>query len=228
MNKSYKKKFQDLFGSLCGSRPKFTVWYDCIQVWAFTISNSCNYRQDREDAYLSIVGKYTKEEVNKMAELFAIIILALDENMQQDFLGELYMEYGFGDVKKGEFFTPYNIAYLMSEMIGDGRETTEDYVTINEPACGSGVMIIAYINKLIKDKHSPHLKALIIANDSDPCIALMCYIQISLLGAAGYVCIQNTLIEPMVGEVLYPPKDAFITPLFSHPIWQLRKIKSKI
>ena len=224
MNNPYKKKFQDLFNFLSGSRPKFTVWYDCIQVWAYTISNSCNYRQDREDAYLSIVKKYTKDEVNKMAELLAIIVIALDNNRQQDFLGDIYMHYGFGDTKKGEYFTPYHIAYLMCQLTGDSAEATLDYIKVYEPACGSGVMLIAYINKLIKDKHSPHLKALVVANDSNPCIAMMCYIQISLLGAAGYICVRDALINPMVGSALCPPKDAFITPLFYHPIWQLRKM----
>ena len=225
---SYNKKFVKLFDSLCRTRPKYTVWYDIIQMWAYAISNSCNYRQDREDKYLAIAKSYTKDELMIICELYAAVVLAFDENPEQDFLGQLYMDYGFGDHKKGEFFTPYEVARFFSEVLCFECNPSRGYAVINEPACGSGVMLIAYINKLVRDKQSPHTRALFIANDTNPCIAMMCYIQLSLIGAAGYVLVQDTLAEPLTGHVLYPLQNAFITPLFFHPIWNYRRVISWI
>jgi hypothetical protein len=225
---SYKRRFEDLFDSLCAARSKFTAWNDCIHIWAYMISNSCDFRQDREDKYLAIIKQYTSKEHDDIAKLFALLAAALEENREQDFLGQLYMEYRFGDVKKGEYFTPYEIASMMSQLTGDSRENTEKYVSVNDPACGSGVMLIAYINQLIKNNQSPHLEALVVGSDLDPCIALMCYIQLSLLGAAGYVCIRNIIAEPMINNVLNPPDDAFITPLFFHPVWAYRKMRESM
>jgi len=189
---------------------------------AYSISNACNYRQAIEDRYMDIVGKYTRQDAEDISNLLAFTIEALQENRKQDFLGELYMEFGFGDKKKGEYFTPYYIAAAMAKMnSNDGTE--ERYIKIIDPACGSGVLLIAFTNNLIEQGIDHHLKALVIANDIDPCISLMCYIQLSLLGCAGYVCIRDTFTEPMVGNILVPPEDAFIMPLFLHPIWKFRR-----
>ena len=229
-NMDFKKQFEQKFNSLCQNRTRFTTWNDCVHMWAYVISNACNFRKDREDKYMNIINKYSKQEALIISELFALLVLILDEDREQDFLGQFYMDNNFGDVKKGQYFTPYDIAYMMCEMVSDYSNSNSEpktvYATINDPTCGTGVMLIAYINKLIKDGYSPHVKALIVATDLDPCIALMCYIQLSLFGAAGYICIRNTLTEPMTNHVLYPPEDAFITPLFFHPIWAARKLLS--
>jgi len=217
-------QFIEKFHSLCARHPRFTVWNDFIHIIAYTISNGCNYRQDREDKYHDIVKRYSKDELNKIAELFALTVMALEENRHQDFLGQLYMDIGFGDTRKGQYFTSYDIALLMSQLTDNDRSGNEKYVTVNDPACGSGVMLIAYANELIRSGVTLHLGLFVVANDIDPCIALMCYIQLSLLGCAGYVCIRNTLTEPVTGDVYHPPEDAFLTPLFFHPVWQTRRL----
>lgn len=223
--KSYGQQFDELFKSLCSSRAKYTTWDDCMHLWAYSIANGCDYRQDRESKYLAIISKYTKDEVDKITQLFALLVMVLEENREQDFLGQLYMDYAFGDNKKGEYFTPYNVASMMGRIVGSNQDEERGYVTVADHTCGSGAMLIAYINSLIEDGHSPHTKALIVGVDSNPCIAMMCYIQLSLLGAAGYVCVRNSLTEPLTGNALHPPEDAFVAPmLVLQPIWQFRKL----
>jgi len=219
---SHKNQFVKTFNSLCARYPKFTVWNDFIYMSAYAISNAYDYRQDREDHYLNIVKRYTKDEVDKIAELFALTVRALEDNRHQDFLGQLYMESGFGDNRKGEYFTPYEIAEFMAQLTDNGINDC-GYVTVNDPACGSGVMLIAYANRLLESGINPHFRLLVVANDINPCVALMCYIQLSLLGCAGYVCIRDTLANPVTGSTLLPPEDAFVTPLFFHPIWKMRR-----
>jgi len=221
---NYKKRFVNNFNSLCTGHSQFNVWSDFIHMSAFAISNSCNYQQNREDAYLSIAKRYSEDEIAKISEMFALTVMALEQNRYQDFLGQMYMENGFGDSRKGEYFTPYDIALLMSKIIGKESNEGNPFTTVNDPACGSGVMLIAFANELLNSGAILHQDLFIIANDIDPCIALMCYIQISLLGCAGYVCIRNTFTEPVTGDVFHPPKDAFLTPLFFHPVWQIRRL----
>ena len=218
------KQFGETFDSLCFNHSRFSVWNDCMHLWAYAIANCCDFRQDREDKYLGIVKRYSDSEALKISELLALLVHILEENREQDFLGQMYMDNNFGDVKKGQYFTPYNVAYMMGAMVSGEGESGRGYDIVNDPACGSGVMLIAYINKLIKDGHLPHVKALIVANDCDPCIAMMCYVQFSLLGAAGYVCVRNTLTNPLPDNVFAPPEDAFLTPLYFHHVWAMRRL----
>ena len=64
-----------------------------------------------EKEYLKIIGKY--ENNKKFAELFVITTLALEEK-HQDFLGDIFMNAGFGNVRGGQFFTPYHLSKMMS------------------------------------------------------------------------------------------------------------------
>lgn len=56
----------------------------------------------------------------------------------------------------------------------------------------------------------------------------MCYIQLSLLGCAGYICIGNTITNPLVGHVLFPQEmegqELWITPTFQSNVWAWRRL----
>lgn len=216
------KEFERLLNSVSYSFPKFTVWDDFVHMAALAISNSCNYQQTREDTYLLRSKKYNAAELDIFTQMFARTVMALDKNREQDFLGQLYMEFGFGDPKKGQYFTPYNIAELMS-MITNVNLNNQPYVTVNDPTSGSGVMLIAAINKLLKEDGNPHTQLFIVAQDLDPCIAMMCYIQLSLLGGAGYVVVGDSICTPLTGNVLVAPSGAWCTPMYYHPVWKIRR-----
>lgn len=216
------KEFERLLNEVSYNSSKFTVWDDFVHMTAATIANSCDYQQNREDQYLLRSKKYNAAELDIFARMLARTVTALDENREQDFLGQLYMEFGFGDPKKGQYFTPYNIAELMS-MITNVSLNNQPYVTVNDPTSGSGVMLIAAINKLLKKGVNPHTQLFIVAQDLDPCIAMMCYIQLSLLGGAGYVIVGDSLCNPLTGNVLFAPDGAWCTPMFYHSVWKIRR-----
>ena len=53
--------------------------------------------------------------------------MGLDENPDQDFLGELYMNLDLGNEHAGQFFTPYNVCRMMSEMnVSDAKKEVAD------------------------------------------------------------------------------------------------------
>ena len=53
----------------------------------------------------------------------------------------------------------------------------------------------------------------------------MCYIQLSLLGCAGYVVIGNSITEPMTGNVLFGEESSrcWYTPMFFCDVWNTRR-----
>lgn len=228
-----EKEFLDCFGKLCSSRSEWQVWEDVITAISCTISNSVDRTPDRwekrEKLYEGCIERLGG--VENGAKLFSIIVQTLDTNPNQDFLGKLYMDLDLGSYYKGQFFTPYNVCRAMAEMTMRDVEAQikeQGYITINDPACGAGATLIAAVNVLcnIKDFNWQN-HALFIANDIDPVVAKMCYIQLSLLGCAGYVAVANTLSAPVTGHVLFPNEkegqDFWYTPMFCSDVWTYRR-----
>lgn len=234
----WEKKFIDIFNRLCSRHQSWQVWQDFIEMSACAIANTADRRPDvwieRENSYLTTVKKYSKEELDLISELLSITTLALEENPAQDFLGKLYMQFHLENKWHGQFFTPWHIAELMAKMlIGDDLKekiVSEGYVSVNDPCCGAGCMLIAFANICKDDLNVNYQKdVLFIGQDVDPVVAKMCYIQISLLGCPGYIVIGNSLTEPIIGTDTNPivtnDNDIWFTPLWFVGFWQFRLSK---
>lgn len=213
----WEKKFVDNFNRLCNRHHSWQVWQDFVDMSACAIANAVDRRTDvwkaREDSYMTTVKRYSKEELNLITELFGITTLALEENPAQDFLGKLYMQLNLENKWHGQFFTPWHIAELMAKMlVGDDlkeRIVSEGYISVDDPCCGAGCMLIAFAN-VCKDELKVNYQkdVLFVGQDIDPVVAKMCYIQISLLGCSGYIVIGNSLTEPIVtndNDIWYTP-----------------------
>lgn len=62
----------------------------------------------------------------------------------------------------------------------------------------------------------------VVGQDIDFTAGLMCYIQLSLLGVAGYVKIGNTLTDPIIhGDNL---ENYWFTPIYFSNIWSMRRL----
>ena len=198
------EKFLSIFEKLTCRYASYDVWKDFIIVSACAISNSCdkiNY-DERESLYKETIKKYNKQEQNLFPELFAEIVLQLENNLGQDFLGELFMNLNFGDRHLGQYFTPYSISKLMSKVIiGDAvsQVKKEKRITISDPCCGSGSLLIASINEakrqLEKENMNFQKYIYVCGKDINQLIALMCYIQLSLMGVAGCIIVGDSLLD---------------------------------
>lgn len=105
------------------------------------------YRSDEiEQRYLNTVKQYAKEQAVLKIFLLALLVMALEEK-HQDFLGQVYMQLNLGNVTTGQFFTPYHVSKLMSEInfieIED-KLKDQEFITLSDPCCGSAGMIIAF------------------------------------------------------------------------------------
>ena len=79
--KNPEKEFLRVFEKLSQAHSAWSVWQDFISMTAVGLSNAVDKRPDiwrkREDEYLSVIKKYTKEEEKAFTELFALTTLAL-------------------------------------------------------------------------------------------------------------------------------------------------------
>lgn len=227
-----EKEFLDVFRTLCRSRSSWQVWADLMSVFACTLSNAVDrsgkHYGPREREYGECIRRLGGVEVP--AKLFAVIVEALERNPEQDFLGKMYMNLELGNHWKGQFFTPYNICKLMSEMTIRNASAEIDrrgYVSICDPACGAGATLIAAANTLHRQRGDFQHHVLFVGQDIDRVAAQMCYIQLSFLGCAGYICVGNTLTNPQTGHVLFPEEkegqEIWYMPMFMSQIWDGRR-----
>lgn len=99
--------------------------------------------------------KYTKQEVDAFADMFSILVMALEDNSEQDFLGELYMCLGLGSDHAGQFFTPYHLCEFMSAVTTPAEEFQQKigdrgWVAVCDPTCGAGALLVAFANECRK------------------------------------------------------------------------------
>ena len=224
------RPFIKLYRELTYRWTPWEVWKDFVVVFACALSNPVDklHYEEREALYLKTIQKYNKQEQLFFPQLAAEVVNALEENPEQDFLGKLFMELNLGNDSGGQIFTPYHVCELMAKIsIGDVLPQIEErgYITINDPACGAGATLIAGIHEVRKrldGKLNWQNHILVAAQDVDYTVAMMCYIQLSLLGAAGYIKVGNTLTEPMSSNDTL--ESYWFTPMYFSSVWTVRRL----
>ena len=206
-----EKEFLSIFNQLTNRHNNWEVWSDFVTLCACAISNAVDKKHfnEREELYLKIIKKYNTEEQNLFPELMAKIVIALEDNPKQDFLGRMFMLLKIGNRDKGQFFTPYHICDLMArltisteEMISMIKE--QGYIKVCDPTCGAGATLIAAVNVINEALENTDYNAqnclVVVGQDIDYNVAMMCYIQLSLLGMYGYIKVGNALTEPIIAN----------------------------
>lgn len=231
----HEKEFLRLFNTLTYSRSAWQVWEDLMIVISCSISNAVDRTPEkfkkRETQYERSIKALGGVDIP--AQMLGIITMALEENPDQDFLGKFYMNLNLGSHWRGQFFTPYNMCRMISEMnFGDGTKAEikrKGYMSVCDPCVGAGAMLIAAANTLKKMGINYQTDAVFVGQDIDRVVAMMAYIQLSLIGCPGYIIIGNSLTHPPVGHVLFPQdtegREIWITPLFMHKVWEQQRTK---
>ncbi len=219
-----------LFNKLTGARQLWELWQDGITMFALAISNTVDhrFRDKREQEYVEIAHKYSKGEMQVFVEIFSEIVNQLEADQEQDFLGDLYMQLDLGSHWHGQFFTPYNVCQAMAEMtfteISDVSEVKP--ISAMDCACGGGALLIAaahaYRRSIKKTGLNPQNYLSFCAQDISRVTALMCYVQLSLLGYAGKIKIGDSLCDPMIDSDNGP--DIWYTPMWFSDVWTIRRM----
>lgn len=174
------------------------VFEDFLAISAVSVSNAVNFRDDREQEYLSIVKRYSKEELNVFTQMFADLVLALDEHANRpcDVLGPVFHELELHDQYKGQFFTPQHVSDMMAQIaIGEDKPEVSKYgyFTVSDCACGSGVMLLSVARATEENKHSFQKEMLAFGTDIDLKCVHMTYLQLSLYGIPAVVVHGNSI-----------------------------------
>ncbi len=228
-----EKEFLDLFQKLCYSRNAWEVWADLMSVMACSISNAVDripgHFEARETEYERCIKRLGS--VDTAAEVFTIVVMALEKNPAQDFLGAMYMKLNLGNHWKGQFFTPYHVCHLMAEMtVGNAGTEIEEkgWISIGDPCVGGGAMMIAAANVFRSNNINYQNHVLFVGQDIDRVVAMMAYIQLSLLGCAGYIVVGDSLSHPLTGYTLFPQESEYqeiwYMPMFHSEVWTMRRM----
>lgn len=217
----YYKQFISTFKQLTFSSQNWRVWSDFIEMSAIALRNAVNTPSEHEKLekrYLELINAYRRDDQQLFPKLLATIVQAFDANTEQDFLGVLFQELELNSHWKGQFFTPYNLCRMIADMQAiDIRERLNEkgFISVNDPACGAGALLIAFANSVKKRGVNYQQDVLFVGQDIDRTAALMCYIQIALLGCPGYVVIGDTITRPDK----HPENEVWYTPMYFRRSW---------
>jgi hypothetical protein len=192
-----KSDFIREFGRIAPHHHRYEVFRDFVHMSAFSLVNAWPYTRSEaiETEFETIKAKYSPEEFTGFTKLLAIL-QGLLEPEPRDILGQLFMELELGSQHTGQFFTPPEVSEMMARMMvgNDGDPLRgKPFVTLCEPACGAGGMVLAFVKIMIEAKLNPMHRLWVQAQDIDRTAALMCYIQLSLWGVPAAVVVGNTL-----------------------------------
>lgn len=145
------KAFVATFRQLTNRHESWKVWSDFVTLSACSIAVQFDCAdRDRVEQRLKWVSnvsdRYSDDELERFGKLLEITASALQADPNQDFLGRLYMSLDFGNSWRGQFFTPWDVAYMMAIMTmgqDDDLIAKKGYASTLDTCCGAGCMLLA-------------------------------------------------------------------------------------
>lgn len=217
-------------------RDHYTVLRDFFELSAISIRNAVDFGRDRETyemRYKAIAEKYRKEYLDIIASAFAMlgaqILKAANGDIPfADWAGEIYMDSGTSNGRAGQFFTPYHVSHLMARSILERDEVLvrigkdpDDVITIYEPTCGAGGLIVASIDVLKGYGVNYAWNVFVDCGDIDSRCVHMTYVTLSLLGVPAVVRLGDALMMKY-HEAWFTPAYLMAWPHFRSRIGQHR------
>ncbi len=202
----YLKEFISRIQSLDKSKRVSDVFKDFLTLSTCSIAQPFYRSEEIEQKYLNTINRYPKEQAEDYPRLLAFLVKSLEEKYQ-DFLGQVYMNLNLGNNANSQFFTPYHISKFMAEICFSDFEAKlekEEFITLSEPCCGSGGMVIALAETMKAKKYNYQKQLFVEAIDIDEMCFMMAYIQLSLYGIPAKV-IQGETITLKFQQVVYTP-----------------------
>ena len=200
--KEYTKEFVQSMHALMdkGQRRAWDVFKDFCEMAYCALAQQTHADNKRhewlEGRYMSCVEKYTKEQAQSIADMMAMVSMAMDAN-GEDFLGHIYEHEGFCDQKfGGQFFTPWALGRTLARLTFSAVDKIQDLppvITLSEPCCGSGRLVLASAEYLREQRIDPAKRLWVDAVDADIVCAQMTYIQMTFAGIPGIVRHGNSL-----------------------------------
>lgn len=207
LNEKHKEFIKTLEG-LAGRRSVVDAFSDVCAALACGIEQLSPKPQEREERFASTMAKYDADDRRVFGQLLAIVVEALDLR-RESFLGPVLEEIGAANSRNGQFLTPVDLAKLMGRIVGTPTVAAEKHrpgklVTLNDPACGAGVLMIQTAEELVQ-AGVPKRDVYIICGDIDIRACDMTFIELSLLGYAARIEHKDALSMKEYSRPRYTP-----------------------
>lgn len=208
MTTQRQKEFELELGRISNAYHPTQIFADVIRAMRIALQKKVildgEYAADLERQYMAFVDKYGAANWKHAAQCLALVIEQLSER-REDFLGHILEDIGASNARNGQFFTPVSVSRLMARI--NCEPVLDNYqrgrpITICDPACGAGVLLIEAAEYLIS-KGVSQGDLLILAGDIDGRACDIAYTQFSLLGYPAIVCHQDGLSLQMYERPAY-------------------------
>ena len=208
MKTSANNEISKLLGSI-HDHDHYTVIRDFFELSAISIRNNFDFGPEHanfEKRYMEIAQGYKKEYLEGFATALGMLGKKIQDAVNgnapfADWAGEIYMDSGTSNGRAGQFFTPYHVSHLMArsilerdEVLGRIGKDPDDVITIYEPTCGAGGLIVASIDVLKGYGVNYAWNVFVDCGDIDSRCVHMTYVTLSLLGVPAVVRLGDALM----------------------------------
>ena len=166
------------------------------------------------------LGEFAKAEEEFVKGWAVLAKNFYPEETYQDIIGDLYMALSHSDKGFGQFFTPLHVAKMMAEITIGTLEleqyTPERPMTICDPCCGSGMMLLAAASSLPRD-FIDQGRVAFYGMDIDPVCVKMAQLNMALYGLdrpIGFVKPTQDLTKDEINRLPEPYKQQVQQTLF--------------
>ncbi len=229
----YKKEFVKLFEETCyhNGLDKRSAWDHLMMMFACTISNvtevRMGIREERETRFEECKKQF--KNADAPAQLLSYLMMALTENPDQDFLGDVYMKLSMGEKAWGQCFTPYHICNLMAQLsFGEPEEPIKEngFCSVSDPCVGGGAMLIAAAQIMREKGYDVSSQMIAVGQDIDLTAVNMAFVQLSIIGVPAVIVCGNALTEPYTGHPMFVENSSnyWYTPALFTDTWTRRRI----
>ena len=203
-----KKDFNKAVEAAAKSRFVVDVFADMVRAMALSIEGSVTLGDrcaEIEKEYAAIKSRYTDDEFSHFPAAFGITMEAL-ERAREDFLGHALESLGAANTRNGQFLTPICVSRLCAKCsaVKPADYKPGQIVRLNDPACGTSVLLIEGAEELIAEGVCQG-DLLVIAGDIDGRACDASYVQLSLLGYPAIVQHMDALTQRRISPDRYTP-----------------------
>ena len=199
MKSEHRKELVSEIRFLAQSQGLNTVFTTFLEITANSLAAQTDPEnaEKREQRYQEMASTMTPELLSSYARMLALLFLTVREYRDDpcDILGGIYHELNLNNEWNGQYFTPDDICRFMAQITlpSDELSANDGPITINEPTCGSGTMVIGAIWAMQRKEFDYRRNTFFVAQDIDIRCVWMAYIQLSLYGIPAMVIHGNTL-----------------------------------
>jgi hypothetical protein len=154
---------------------------------------------DLEARYMRAVKPLTPERASAYAAALTLLVDDLTITEGEDFFGPIVYESGLCGRRDNDFvLTPWNLASCMAKMtLHDLTLPARGYITMAEPACGAGVLVLAAAQECKAVGINPATQLWVECVDIRTVCQQMAHIQLTLAGVAARVTCGDSLRDPL-------------------------------